>query len=110
LTVGRQLSTIAIVKHAIVTVVLMVVSAGSAAYLATARAADARAKEAQAFADERVRSAQGCLDAARAVRDKDQQRCQRAVATHDASLCDWLSAQLDEKDPPNWPRPIDPRY
>jgi hypothetical protein len=91
--------TIGHVKHVIVTLALMSLSAGATAYAFMARYAEASRKRAQECADETTKSAQECLHAARAVRDKDQQRCNRAVQTHDPSLCDWQAAQAVEP----WP-------
>ncbi len=83
---------------------LMLLSAGAATYVAKAPYADARVKAVQESADasvkraqeESMKLAQECLKAARRVRDKDQQRCYRAVNTHDRDLCDWQAAQATE--------------
>lgn len=72
-------------KHAVVTLVLMLLSAGAAVYTVDAR-----------YADERGKDAQTCIRAARRVRDKDQQRCYRAIDTHNRDLCDWQAAQATE--------------
>jgi hypothetical protein len=80
------------VKHSIVTLLLMLLSAG-AAYTVKARAQDESMKQAQ---DESMRQAEACLKAARRVRDKDQQRCYRAVSTRNPDLCDWQAAQATE--------------